>query len=166
MAIHSSIVACRIPWTEEPGGLQSTGWQRVRCDRATHTLTHFPYIRRRACVKCSEWMNSSELLSSKLSLPKTLFKDPLAKDLLLSLLPSRDPTSRTPPQTACIITTFSRGRWTCRDLLHCLDVHLCWVVWGWAGGGASRSQQGACGASHLYVAPLCCLQFPAYIHQG
>ena len=25
MATHSSIVACRIPWTEEPGGLQSMG---------------------------------------------------------------------------------------------------------------------------------------------
>ena len=111
-------------------------------------------------------MNSSALLSSKLSLPKTLFKDPLAKDLLLSLLPSRDPTFRTPPQTACIITTFSHGSWACRDLLHCLDVPLCWVVWGWVGGGTSQTQRGACGASHLYIARLCCLHFPAYIHQG
>ena len=29
MAIHSSILAWRIPWTEEPGGLQSMGSQRV-----------------------------------------------------------------------------------------------------------------------------------------
>ena len=29
MASHSSILACRIPWTEKPGGLQSTGSQRV-----------------------------------------------------------------------------------------------------------------------------------------
>ena len=29
MATHSRILAWRIPWTEEPGGLQSTGWQRV-----------------------------------------------------------------------------------------------------------------------------------------
>ena len=29
MAIHSSILVWRIPWTEEPGGLQSTGSQRV-----------------------------------------------------------------------------------------------------------------------------------------
>ena len=27
MATHSSILAWRIPWTEEPGGLQSTGLQ-------------------------------------------------------------------------------------------------------------------------------------------
>ena len=30
MAIHSSILAWRIPWTEEPGGLQSMESQRVR----------------------------------------------------------------------------------------------------------------------------------------
>ena len=35
MATHSSILAWRIPWTEEPGGLQSTGSQRVGHDLAT-----------------------------------------------------------------------------------------------------------------------------------
>ena len=32
MATHSSILAWSIPWTEEPGGLQSRGLQRVRYD--------------------------------------------------------------------------------------------------------------------------------------
>ena len=32
MATHSSILAWRIPWTEEPGGLQSMGSQRVSHD--------------------------------------------------------------------------------------------------------------------------------------
>ena len=32
MATHSSILAWRIPWTEEPGRLQSTGLQRVGHD--------------------------------------------------------------------------------------------------------------------------------------
>ena len=32
MAVHSSIPAWRIPWTEEPGGLQSMGSHRVRYD--------------------------------------------------------------------------------------------------------------------------------------
>ena len=32
MAIHSSILAWRIPWTGEPGGLQSMGSQRVGHD--------------------------------------------------------------------------------------------------------------------------------------
>ena len=30
IASHSSILACRIPWIEEAGGLQSMGSQRVR----------------------------------------------------------------------------------------------------------------------------------------
>ena len=38
MATHSSILAWEIPWTEEPGGLQSTGSQRVRHD-FTFTFT-------------------------------------------------------------------------------------------------------------------------------
>ena len=32
MATQSSILAWEIPWTEEPGGLQSMGWQRVGRD--------------------------------------------------------------------------------------------------------------------------------------
>ena len=32
MATHSSILAWRIPWTEEPGKLQSMGWQRLGHD--------------------------------------------------------------------------------------------------------------------------------------
>ena len=32
MATHSSILAWRIPWTEEPGGLQSMGSQKVGQD--------------------------------------------------------------------------------------------------------------------------------------
>ena len=40
MATHSSILAWRIPWKEEPGGLQSMGLQRVLHDLATeHTCT-------------------------------------------------------------------------------------------------------------------------------
>ena len=39
MATHSSILAWRIPWTEEPGRLQSMGSQRVRHDWATSTFT-------------------------------------------------------------------------------------------------------------------------------
>ena len=42
MATHFSILAWRIPWTEEPGGLQSMGSQRVRYDwlTNTHTVLH------------------------------------------------------------------------------------------------------------------------------
>ena len=38
MVTHSSILAWRMPWTEEPGGLQSMGSQRVS---TTEGLTYF-----------------------------------------------------------------------------------------------------------------------------
>ena len=38
MATLSNILAWEIPWTEEPGGLQSTGSQRVRHDWVTNTF--------------------------------------------------------------------------------------------------------------------------------
>ena len=34
MATHSRILAWKMPWTEEPGGLQSMGWQRVKLNLA------------------------------------------------------------------------------------------------------------------------------------
>ena len=40
MATHSSILTWRIPWTEEPGRLQSMGLQRVRHDLATELPPH------------------------------------------------------------------------------------------------------------------------------
>ena len=40
MVTHSSILAWRILWTEEPRRLQSTGSQRIGHDRATNTQTH------------------------------------------------------------------------------------------------------------------------------
>ena len=42
MANHSSILAWRIPWTEEPGGLQSIESQRVRHDWNDHTGKYVP----------------------------------------------------------------------------------------------------------------------------
>ena len=50
MAIHSSILAWKIPWMEEPRRLQSMGWQRVRHDWATsfslskRKRTHRPMV--------------------------------------------------------------------------------------------------------------------------
>ena len=42
MPTHSSTLAWIIPWTEKPGGLQSTEWQRVRHDSTTSlSLLHF-----------------------------------------------------------------------------------------------------------------------------
>ena len=43
MATHCSSLAWRIPWTEEPGGIQSMGSQKVGQDFATNTFT-FPVV--------------------------------------------------------------------------------------------------------------------------
>ena len=48
MVTHSSILAWRNPWTEEPSGLQSMGWQRVRQTERL-TLSHFSH----ECVNIS-----------------------------------------------------------------------------------------------------------------
>ena len=49
MATHSSILACKILWTEESGGLQSSGSQRVelqlrQLSMHVHTLWHTVFI--------------------------------------------------------------------------------------------------------------------------
>ena len=41
MTTHSSILAWKIPWTEEPSGLQPIGLQRVRPNRMTNRHTDF-----------------------------------------------------------------------------------------------------------------------------
>ena len=38
MAIHSSVLARKIPWTEEPGGLKSMGLQKIGHDLVTNTF--------------------------------------------------------------------------------------------------------------------------------
>ena len=46
MATHTSILAWRIPWTEEPGGLRSIGSQRVRHNLMTKQQTMLDYYNR------------------------------------------------------------------------------------------------------------------------
>ena len=43
MATHSSVLAWRMPWTEEPGGLQSVGWQSQTRLSECHT-SRFSYV--------------------------------------------------------------------------------------------------------------------------
>ena len=73
MAVHSSILSWRNPWTEEPGGLQSVGLQRVRHDGAhththTHTHTHF------------KWFSNVYIVSKALTFPR------VKGDILLGLV--------------------------------------------------------------------------------
>ena len=52
MAPHSSILAWKIPWTEEPGRLQSMGSLRVGYDRATFTF-HFQALEKEMATHSS-----------------------------------------------------------------------------------------------------------------
>ena len=54
MATHSSTLAWKIPWTEEPAGLQTIGWQRVRHDWAHvhfHLHSHRLILRYPLCIQ-------------------------------------------------------------------------------------------------------------------
>ena len=59
---HSSILAWRIPWTEEPSRLRSMGSQGVRHNRLTFTFTHYIYIYICVCMKESEVAQSCPTL--------------------------------------------------------------------------------------------------------
>ena len=69
MATHSSIVAWRIPWSEEPDGLQSTGSQRVGHDWVT-LLTS---IDRPLLMEMNTWMVTNGQLINQINL--LCFKD-------------------------------------------------------------------------------------------
>ena len=73
MATHSSILPWEIPWTEEPGGLQSIAWQRVGYDRNQGLSMHACMYASGSASKCSpkcrcSIMNILLLESSKFSL--------------------------------------------------------------------------------------------------
>ena len=82
MATHSSILAWRIPWTEELGRLQSMGSQRVVHDWATNTHTHTKAGPKEATQLClvgdaqwaREWSQRqlSSLIPGTVPLPSTL----------------------------------------------------------------------------------------------
>ena len=60
MATHTSILAWRIPWMEEPGGLQSKGSQRVRHDWATSlslSLCHYNKLPQ------TQWLKTTQIHS-------------------------------------------------------------------------------------------------------
>ena len=69
MAIHSSTIAWKIPWTEEPGRLQSMGSQRVGHDWATSLFT-FPFSSKstrlypRSKSNSAHWYHSDTLWPS------------------------------------------------------------------------------------------------------
>ena len=73
MATHSSILAWKIPWTEEPGGLQSLG-SRVGHDLVTKPPKHGGWGSRQEAQRKS-WRHTGAMASGCLPLP------PLDSDL-------------------------------------------------------------------------------------
>ena len=114
MATHSSTLAWRIPWTEEPSGLQSIGSQRVRHDGAiTLTLTNLTswgfcfnkrnknfskYFKQRAFIvknwihgrRKAEKPNGEEWGNSKISYSKKLKSPPQGQRESLMFQQPRD----------------------------------------------------------------------------
>ena len=73
MATHSSTLAWRIPWTEEPGRLESMGLQRVGHDPATFTV---PFIYEKK-VQVPIPLTRTEDSLSLFPLPKGFCKVPI-----------------------------------------------------------------------------------------
>ena len=70
MATHSSILAWKIPWTEEPGGLQSMGLQRVGHNWATSFFNVLYFTIKRFK---NGWHHSSYVLDTS-DAPKSLWR--------------------------------------------------------------------------------------------
>ena len=105
MAIHSSI-AWRIPWTEEPGGLQFTGSQRVTTapwTQCIHLLKYYLHLK-----LLQKWTTSRNVLG--LRLPKEIPKRVII--LLEQVLMSKDPQNNV--FHTCLII---RIPWDSREIL-------------------------------------------------
>ena len=123
MATHSSILSWGIPWTEEPGGLQSIGLQRVGHDWVTNTNFYTLRLNMLTCMKCiyrecsenrsamSDSLRPHGLYSARLHIQPWYEKNilwVLARIILIStqfqqwLLPSMD--CKTCPPASCIVT--------------------------------------------------------------
>ena len=67
MAAHFSIVAWKIPWTEEPGGLQSVGSQKswAQLSDLTTTIVFFKVLRIRGVTQCHHLSHNIQTMASQ-----------------------------------------------------------------------------------------------------
>ena len=85
MATHSSTLAWKIPWTEEPGSLQSMGSQRVRHDRATSlSLSLSTYMRHLEESRAFPRGSVQEMRVQSLGQEDTLEKEAAAHSSILA----------------------------------------------------------------------------------
>ena len=153
MATHSSILAWRIPWTEEPGGLQSMGSQGVRHNWAnnTFTFTIFPLLVQALGWK---WWKMQNLGASNLEcgLPTWLsgrdstyqprshrmwvqsqgWEDPLGEEMatLSSILTWKIPWTEEPVGLQSIGLQRVGHNWAYTQLRVSWQVHV-WLAEGW-----------------------------------
>ena len=77
MANHASILVWRIPWVEEPGGLQSTGSQRVGHNWVTeHTRTSLHSLWKILLYPCGEWEWKKQMIPENYYKNNFLFEPP------------------------------------------------------------------------------------------
>ena len=83
MATRSSILAWRIPWTEEPGELQSTGSQRVGHDWVTNTHTYNLNCHPSLASQVAHWVKNSPAMqkTQETQVPSLSQEDPLEKGI-------------------------------------------------------------------------------------
>ena len=109
MAIHSSTIAWKIPWTDEPGRIQSMGSQRVRHDWATSLSlsnicsVQFSFVTQSCPTLCDPWIAACQaslsIINSRRSLRHTSIKSVMPSSHLilccpLLLLPPIPPSIR------------------------------------------------------------------------
>ena len=111
MATHSSILVWRIPWTEEPGGLQSMGWQRIghvwvtntHTHTHTHTIAHYrAFCHLTGCVSLTPFFSPYHFLFPFWN-----------KYHILSLVTCRMFTLRLPPKKVLLLNS---SKWVSRQL--------------------------------------------------
>ena len=118
MATHSSIFAWEIPWTEQPGGLQSLGSQRVRHGLATETTAKGE--RRQ---KCTKYLLGARLCASYLCFLFRFIQQWNRIDVFMTILLMRKPrlpVFRSLDRTVCL----SDGKQIGTKSLGCSDIHV------------------------------------------
>ena len=101
MATHSSILAWRIPWTEETGGLQSMGSQRVRHDWVTKHSTEHDYMcksmegkRGDICIRIADSLSCTVETKKTLQSNYFLMAVPAMQEIQVQWLGCEDPLEK------------------------------------------------------------------------
>ena len=93
MASHSSVLAWRIPWTEEPGGLQSIESQTVGHDLAQSTICIYMILCYAICIFVYNLLLPNSLNRSNMHSENILYS-PKSRDLKINLRPNNGKSNK------------------------------------------------------------------------